>query len=49
MVSYSTWMVSYSTPDGELKQSGWVKICAGTAAGRCRNILVQKKSYWQFN
>ena len=36
-------MVSYSTADGELQHTGWVKINAGTAAGRCRNIFGQKK------
>jgi hypothetical protein len=43
MVSYSTWMVSYSSPDADLQQTGWVKIIAGTAAGRCSYILLAKK------
>jgi hypothetical protein len=30
MVSYSTWMVSYITLDGEIKHTEWVKIIAGT-------------------
>jgi hypothetical protein len=34
--------------DGELQHTGWVKINAGTAAGRCRNIFGQKNSYWQY-
>jgi hypothetical protein len=39
----STWMVSFSTSDGELQHTGWVKITAGTAAGRCRNIFGQQQ------
>jgi hypothetical protein len=48
MVSYSTWMVSYSTTDSELQHTGWVKINAGTAAERCRNICGQQNYYWQY-
>ena len=33
-------MGSYSTPDGELQYSGWVKINAITAVGTCNNIFV---------
>jgi hypothetical protein len=36
-------MVNYSTADGELQHTGWVKINAGTAAGRCRKFLDNKK------
>jgi hypothetical protein len=31
------------TTDRELQHTGWVKINAGTAAGRCRNILNEIK------
>ena len=31
--------------DGELQHTGWVKINARTAAGRCRNIFGQNISY----
>jgi hypothetical protein len=31
---------SYSTLDGELQQTGWVKINAGDAAGRCTYTLI---------
>jgi hypothetical protein len=41
-------MVSYSTADGELQHTGWVKINAGTVPGRCRNIFGQKYFYWQY-
>ena len=37
-MSYSTWMGSYRTLDGELLHAGWVKRNAGDAAGSCRNI-----------
>ena len=39
---------SYSTADGELQHTGWVKINAGDAAGRFTNICGQNKSYWQY-
>jgi hypothetical protein len=41
------WMVSYSTLDGKLQNTGWVKN-SGTAAGRCRNIYGGKDKYYQY-
>jgi hypothetical protein len=43
-----TWMVSYSTLEGELQHTGWVKINSGNAGGRCRNIFEQNESYQQY-
>jgi hypothetical protein len=41
-------MVSYSTTDGELQHTGWVKINAESAAGRFRIIFGQQNYYWQY-
>jgi hypothetical protein len=46
--SYSTEMGSYSTLDGELQHTGWVKLNSGNATGRCRNIFEQNKRYQQY-
>ena len=47
-VGYSTVDGGYSTADGELKHTGWVKINAGNAAERFINIVGPKKSYWHY-